>query len=95
MVRAMFAAATVKPGRGRRKDPLAEASALATQTEDLRQEHRRLKSLVRVTKKLFKTGRRKARKTGPRRPKEGSPVQSAATEPRKPGRPALTAATAQ
>lgn len=94
MVRAMFAAATVKPGRGRRKDPLAEASALATQTEDLRQEHRRLKSLVRVTKKLFRTGRRKARKTGPGRPREGSPVQSAPTETRKPGRPALTA-TAQ
>ncbi len=95
MVRAMLAAATLKPGRGRRKDPLAEASALATETDELRKEHRRLKSLVRVSKKLFKTGRRKPRKTGPRGPKPGSPSPLAATEPRKPGRPALTATTAK
>ena|SRR5687767_12802749 len=91
MVRAMFAAATVKPGRGRRKDPLAEASALATETDELRKEHRRLKSLVRVSKKLFKTSRRKPRKTGPGRPKEG-PLASPVTEPRRPGRPPMAAA---
>lgn len=94
MVRAMLAAAVVKPGKGRWKDPMAEASALATETEELRQEHRRLKSLVRVSKKLFKAGRRRGRKTGPGRPKEASP-ESPATEPRRPGRPSVTAAATQ
>ena len=96
MVRAMVATAKLKPGRGRRKDPLAEATNLASETEALRQEHRRMQSLLRISKKLLRSGTRKPRKTPLGRPPkvaptaEGSPIP---TEPRRPGRPPLAATT--
>ncbi|MCI0659195.1 MAG: hypothetical protein L0170_19245 [Acidobacteria bacterium] len=91
MVAAMLDAAKMPALRGRRKSPMAEAASLSAQTEELRQEHRRIKSLVRITKKLFRRGNRKMRKNGPGRPK-GPILTPPATEPevtapRRPGRP--------
>ncbi|MCI0656926.1 MAG: hypothetical protein L0170_07630, partial [Acidobacteria bacterium] len=91
MVGAMLDAAAMPALRGRRKSPGAEAASLAQQTEELRQEHRRIKSLVRITKKLFRRGTRKMRKNGPGRPKgpilTQAPAEPELTPPRRPGRP--------
>ena len=92
MVGAMLAVAKMPAVRGKRKDPLAEATTLAQETADLRQEHRRLQSLMRISKKLFRTGGRKPRKNGPGRPKQaipgGAPPETPEA-PRRPGRPPL------
>src|SRR5471030_1695841 len=64
MVRAMVATAAMLALRGRRKDPLREATSLAEETEQLRQEHRRLQSLMRISKKLLRGRGRKPRKNG-------------------------------
>ena len=69
MVAAMLEAAKMPAVRGRRGNPMAEATTLAAQTEALRQEHRRMQSLLRISKKLFRRGTRKPRKNGPGRPK--------------------------
>jgi hypothetical protein len=91
MVAAMLESAKMPALRGRRKSPGAEAATLAQQTEELRQEHRRIKSLVRITKKLFRRGTRKMRKNGPGRPKgpilTSPPAEPEASTPRRPGRP--------
>ena len=92
MVKAMLAAAQMPALRGKRKDPLAEATSLAQETELLRQEHRRLASLLRISNKLFRVKGRKPRKNGPGRPKGAiSPTAPSETpEPvRRPGRPSL------
>ena len=90
MVRAMVATAKMPALRGRRKDPLTEATSLAEETTQLRQEHRRLQSLMRISKKLLRTGARKRRKNGPGRPKQTIPAETPAQTPevpRRPGRP--------
>jgi transposase-like protein len=90
MVRAMVATAAMPALRGRRKDPLVEATSLAQETEQLRQEHRRLASLMRISSKLFRVKRRKYRKNGLGRPKGSTLPQTEGTEPaRRPGRPPL------
>ena len=61
MIQAMLAAAAMPPRRGKRRDPALEASWLAQETESLRQEHRRLSSLMRVSNKLFRTRTRKVK----------------------------------
>jgi molybdenum-dependent DNA-binding transcriptional regulator ModE len=91
LVGAMLEAAKMPILRGRRKSPGAEAASLAEQTEELRQEHRRIKSLVRITKRLFRQRSRKTRKNGPGRPKgpilTSPPAEPESTPTRKPGRP--------
>jgi transposase-like protein len=97
MVQAMLGAAKMPAVRGKRRDPLAEATTLAQQTEELRQEHRRVKSLVRITKKLFRRGTRKVRKNGPGKPKGPIPQETstpAGETPRRPSRPPLHSQTA-
>jgi transposase-like protein len=90
MVRAMVATAAMPALRGRRKDPLVEATSLAQETEQLRQEHRRLQSLMRISKKLLRKGARRGRKPGPGRPKGSTAPLAEGTEPaRRPGRPPL------
>jgi hypothetical protein len=92
MVRAMVATAKMPALRGRRKDPLSEANSLAEETAQLRQEHRRLQSLMRISKKLLRTGARRGRKPGPGRPKQAISPGTAAETPepaRRPGRPPL------
>jgi hypothetical protein len=92
MVRAMVATAKMPVLRGKRKDPLAEATSLAEETAQLRQEHRRLQSLMRISKKLLRAGARKPRKNGLGRPKASpGPETPAGTPeaPRRPGRPPL------
>ena len=80
LVRAMVVSASMPPSRGRRKDPLTEARTLVSETEELRLEHRRMQSLVRVSKKLFRSGRKPRGKRGPGRPpKAASPETPAAT----------------
>lgn len=61
MIQAMLAAAAMPPRRGKRRDPALEASWLAEETETLRQEHRRLSALMRVSNKLFKSRLRKTK----------------------------------
>lgn len=61
MIQAMLAAASMPPRRGKRRDPALEASWLAEETETLRQEHRRLSALMRVSNKLFKARLRKTK----------------------------------
>jgi molybdenum-dependent DNA-binding transcriptional regulator ModE len=94
MVGAMLDAAKMPVLRGRRKSPMAEATSLSQQTEELRQEHRRIKSLVRITKRLFRQRTRKMRKNGPGRPKgpilTSPPAEPEAAAPRRPGRPPAT-----
>ena len=63
MVQAMVATAKMPALRGKRKDPMTEMNDLATQTTELRQEHRRLQSLMRITRKLVSP-----KKRGPGRP---------------------------
>lgn len=90
MVGAMLEAAKMPAVRGKRKDPIGEATTLAEQTESLRQEHRRMRSLVRISKKLFRKGTRKPRKTGPKRPKAEQASETGAEQaemPRRLGRP--------
>lgn len=90
MVGAMLAVAKMPALRGKRKDPLAEATSLAQETAQLRQEHRRLSSLMRISKKLLRAGARKPRKNGPGRPKGAIPPQTLPETPepaRRPGRP--------
>lgn len=90
MVQAMVLAAKMPPRRGRGKDPMVEASSLAEKTEELRQEHRRMQSLMRISRKLLNLGARKPRKNGPRKPKTGLPGESATSpeaEPRRAAKP--------
>jgi len=82
MIQAMLAAVAMPPRRGKRRDPALEASWLAEETESLRQEHRRLSALMRVSNKLFKTRLRK--------PKLGRPPKAA----HPPGPPGKTPAPA-
>ena len=90
MVRAMVATAAMPALRGRRKDPLVEATSLAEETEQLRQEHRRLQSLMRISKKLLRKGARRGRKPGPGRPKGSTaPLTEGAEPARRLGRPPL------
>lgn len=92
MMRAMLAAAQMPALRGKRKDPLNEARSLAQETDQLRQEQRRLSSLLRISGKLLRTKGRKPRKNGPGRPKGTTPpvaTPEAAEPVRRPGRPPL------
>lgn len=67
MLRSMVATAKMPARRGRQKDPLAESTALVSETEELRREHRRLQSLMRVTRKLASGVKR-----GPGRPRKAA-----------------------
>lgn len=90
MLRAMLAVAQMPPGRRSTRNPAAEASFLAAETEDLRQEHRRIRSLLRVSRKLLAFGQARARKGGPGRPKGSGKkalAQGMVEPPRRPGRP--------
>jgi len=92
MVQAMVATAKMPALRGRRKDPLVEATSLAEETAQLRQEHRRLQSLMRISKKLLRKGARRGRKPGPGRSKQAISLGTSAETPepaRRPGRPPL------
>jgi hypothetical protein len=92
MVRAMLSAALLPSGAGRGRAPGVGTAAMAEETESLRQEHRRMKSLVRVSRKLLGLGAGKSRKYGPRKAKTSELPQAppAAPEvPRRPGRPPL------
>jgi transposase-like protein len=97
MVRAMLSAALLPSGSGRGRAPGIGTAAMAEETESLRQEHRRMKSLVRVSRKLLGLGAGKSRKYGPRKAKTSESAQTppAAPEaPRRPGRPPLALAAA-
>jgi transposase-like protein len=90
MIRAMMAAALLPSGAGRRRGTGAATAAMAEETETLRQEHRRIKSLVRVSRKLLMLGARKTRKYGSRRAKTGELTKAPPAmpeAPRRPGRP--------
>lgn len=77
LLRGMLSAASMPAARrGRRKDPAAEANQIAAETEDLRQEHRRMQSLVRITRRLFRTGARNGPK-GLRKAKPPGPPPTA------------------
>jgi transposase-like protein len=92
MIRAMLSAALLPNGAGRHRASGAATAAIAEETESLRQEHRRMKSLVRVSRKLLGLGAGKNRKYGPRKAKTSELAQTppAAPEaPRRPGRPPL------
>ncbi|MBI4565581.1 MAG: hypothetical protein HY716_12875 [Planctomycetes bacterium] len=91
LISGMLSAASMPAVRARRsKDPAAEANQLAAQTEVLREEHRRMQALVRMTKRLFRS---RSRKPSLKPPKTGkmtpaTDAEPAATEPpRRPGRP--------
>jgi hypothetical protein len=62
MIQAMVETAKMPPGRGRRKNPMQEMGTLAEKTEILRQEHRRMQSLMRISQKLVKLGGQKSMK---------------------------------
>lgn len=86
LILGMLQAAKMPPVRGRRfRDPAAEANSLATETELLRQEHRQMQALVRVTKKLFRERGRK-RRGGPGRPRKDPAAQETAA-PKAPSTP--------
>ena len=90
MLRAMLASASMPSLRGRRKDPLSQASSLVEETAQLREEHRRLQSLMRISKKLLRGRGRKHRKNGPGSPRKGIGASTETAEPaRRPGRPPL------
>jgi len=78
LLRGMFVAASM-PGamRGRSKDPAKEANQIAAQTEELRQEHRRMQSLVRITRRLFRTGGARGGPKGPRKARTPAPAPAA------------------
>lgn len=76
MIEAMLAAVKMPATRGRRRSALDEATTLSEKTELLRQEHRRLSSLMRVSKKLVKLGA-PARKGRGRPRKEATPAEPA------------------
>lgn len=78
MFRAMLSAAAMPPRKGKRRDPLAEATALSQETEALRLEHRRLQSLMRITRKL--AGSKKG-KRGPGRPRKADSERPAPEAP--------------
>jgi hypothetical protein len=94
MVQAMMLAAKAPPTRGRARNPLAEATNLAEKTDALRLEHRRLQSLMRMSRKLLKSGTRKRRKYRPRKPRTADPKEpgNQTPSPRRPGRPPATVA---
>lgn len=97
MVRAMLAVALLPSGAGRHRATGAGTAAIAEETESLRQEHRRMKSLVRVSRKLLGLGSGKSRKYGPRKAKTGELAQTPPATPeapRRPGRPPLAPAVA-
>lgn len=71
MLRSMLEAALMPSMRRRGPSPATEATTLAAETEALRAEHRRMRSLVRVSRKLLGLGTGKPRKTGLRSPKTG------------------------
>ena len=94
MVRAMLETAQMPVRRGPSR--AAEAMQLSEETAALRQEHQRMRSLLRVSRKLMGLGQAKTRKYTRRKvvetplPSPGTPVEA----PRRPGRPPLQAATA-
>jgi transposase-like protein len=97
MVRAMLATALLPSGAGRHQVTGAATAAMAEETESLRQEHRRMKSLVRVSRKLLGLGAGKSRKYGPRKAKTSELAQTppeTPEAPRRPGRPPLALAAA-
>jgi hypothetical protein len=53
----MYQAALMPPGRRGRpsKDLASEANQIAAETEELRREYRRMQSLVRITRRIFRT----------------------------------------
>jgi hypothetical protein len=86
LILGMLQAAKMPPVRGRRsRDPAAEANSLAAETDLLRQEHRQMQALVRITKKLFRQGGRR-RRGGPGRPRKDQPAPEAAA-PKTPSTP--------
>jgi hypothetical protein len=87
MLRSMLATAKMPARRGRQKDPLAESSELVSETEELRREHRRLQSLMRVTRKLAAGPKR-----GPGRPRKAVSTPPA---PETPHRKAAAAAATE
>ena len=94
LVGAMLEAASMPAARGRRMSAAAAATRLAEETEALKQEHRRMKSLVRVSRKLFRPKGRKGGKRGPGRPKKGTAPQGASKpQPEAPKRPRRLEAT--
>jgi hypothetical protein len=77
MVSAMLEAARMPAARrSRRRDPSLEANLIATETEELRREHRRMQALVRVTKKLFRQRPRKPGAKPPGRPRKAVPLEA-------------------
>lgn len=102
MVRAMVETAMLPKGAPRR-DGAEEIRTLSEETEALRQEQRRMQSLVRITRKVLGLKNRRPRKTGPGKPKEAlltqgppsvpgaeAPAADAVKPPaRRPGRPPL------
>lgn len=64
IIAAMISAVKLPEGRRKGGDPLTEATSLARRTEALRQEHRKMQTLVRLSRKLFRMT------TGPRRATE-------------------------
>lgn len=77
LLRGMLLAASMPAARrGRRKDPAAEANQIAAETEDLRQEHRRMQSLVRITRRLFRTAGARNGPKGPRKPRTPAPASA-------------------
>lgn len=92
LVEAMVATAGMPSSGRRRRSPVAEAATLAEKTEQLRQEHRRMQCLLRVSRKLLRPPKR-ARK-GPGRPPKASPPQAQTvpvTAVKKPIRPTTAA----
>jgi len=77
LLRGMVMAAEASLAGGRSRSPLLEAKDLAERNRLLRQEVLRSQSMLRLTRKLFKTSPR-GPKNGPRRgrpPKAGPPVK--------------------
>lgn len=77
MVRAMVERACLPAGAPRR-DGAEEIRTLSEETEALRQEQRRMQSLVRITRKVLGLKNRRPRKTSPGRPKEAVLTQELA-----------------
>lgn len=75
LLRGMLLAASMpRAARGRSKDPAKEANEIAAQTEELREEHRRMQSLVRITRRLFRS---RDPKGGPKKSKTPAPTPAA------------------
>lgn len=73
MLKGMMMAAQSSVEGGRRTSSLADSASLQERNQRLRQENLKMQSLLRLTKKLFKMGRRTRKtglKPGPGRPKK-------------------------